>query len=457
MATFTIQPRIPQEAPEMPNYDHRSGAAANRAYSAVNEMQEGILKLQDGADRAEAMKGIAIGKARIANELDQLNLTIADPDEYAVKAREREQAVVDEISNSLARPRAKALFKDSFTEERIQTEGKINRGYILKTHGKQIADAEQGMNQLLESALTAEGQQNQAGIEQMAKDMQSNLVLSGAKKPEEAVKAVAAFRSEVKAQTMNLAAASQPVSFFERYNAGEFRGNNAVDVQRALDIAERSVKARDEKVARDTKWASREAERMYAGLAERHQLDLAELEATAQFYAWEPEKVDNIKRIQIGLRESNPNSDKLIADALDPINKPDPSMADINKASAALFATTSRGVSPDSREYRAAMDKLRSQLRSVRISNNVASSQAERKEAKARTDAKRELSQLMNANEPRLRADRRRQKQGALYDEIDAATDPRAIVQRQRQEYEAKKKETNQSTIDRSEFKSLNR
>lgn len=449
----TVQLRGQSPRLQLPEVGPPAGAYIAKGLDQFGEV---MGKISDGADRAEAARRVAEARALFASAIDEEKINRPDADEFSVEASRR---VDDLFAGAIEtdNPRVRTLVQNALQDDLIRGKTIIRQETFRKKKDQGTADYLITKDQLAKSSVGADEAIQRKNASDLAV-LQAGLVGSGYLTKEEAAKDRLAFTKKIAADTMNLAAAQQPRVFYDDFNAGKFSGNDPVDVQMALDIADRSTRAREDKIKRDTAWASREAERAFVGLAEKHQLDISELEDTAQFYQWSDEKVDKIKQMQIGLRESSPFSDKLIADALDPINKANPSMADVNRASQNLIGLSDR-VSPDSREFRAAMDKLRGLHRSVRISSEMSENRAERNERKAQIDARREVTQLMNKYEPRLRADRRKAQQGDWYDRIDrmSPAEARSFVDQIRRDYEAKRKERSPTSLDLNEFKSLNK
>ena len=434
-----IIPRVSPAVPEAP---------IGNAWEAASRMYDAVDNLFAGAAKVEAARSVAEGVAE-SEGITQLNADKHDnPAVFlAQNVTELENAYKARI-DAATTPRARELIRAGLSDNLIKAKYKSQHIFNLKTRDKMEADFVVATDLLKQSAVGGTDEEQAAAASDFGRLLAGQVAI-GAKTKEQAAQLKIKFRDDVRADTMNLKAASQPVSFFEEYNAGTYKNNNAVDVQRALDIAERSQRARDEKVKKDTAWASREAERMAIGQAEKGQLNVEELDRTAEFYQWPEEKTDKIKQIQLGLRETNPNAQALIADALAPIIKPDPSMADINTAGKKMIALADK-VDPKSREYRAGMDKIRALLRSTRISNEIQTNQAERKVKEARVTAKRQITELMNKNDPRLNAVRRRQQLGDAYDQIEGMTpaEARSFVESKRKEYETKK--TNKSNSDKA-------
>jgi len=196
-------------------------------------------------------------------------------------------------------------------------------------------------------------------------------------------------------------ARADPFGFSEQVERGDYAGRaDQRQIQFALDIAEKLQNRRDQREQRLNRARGEAAERVFWQDAENHQLDEERLDHAAAYYNWPKDKIDRIKRVNIGLRESAPEAEKLIIDALDPVNKVEPTLGDVAEANRRLRALGDR-VSTDSAEYRQGMNHLRS------LQNQLTPGTPESRDRTYRSDARRRLGQLMMQydlrDEPELR------------------------------------------------------
>jgi hypothetical protein len=172
----TVQLR--QQAPQA-RYPEVQPSAGAYLGKGLSELGAALEKLDEGANRAEAIKSLAIGKAGLSADLQELSDTVTDPEEFRQQAEERKQARYNEVSSSISNDRARKLFTDNFQDELILHGAKINHLSRGKKVEKAKADTDEGLAQLLESAKIVESPENLEAITRMAKRMVNNATDSG--------------------------------------------------------------------------------------------------------------------------------------------------------------------------------------------------------------------------------------------------------------------------------------
>lgn len=210
-----------------------------------------------------------------------------------------------------------------------------------------------------------------------------------------------AFENKIGDRIIDYDARKDPFAFAEKVERGDYAGvANSVQVQRGLDIAEKLQNQRDAREVKADKGRAEAAKRAFWTSAETHTMDEEQLDRAAAWYDFPKETVDRMKRVNLGLREGTPHGEKLVIDALGPINKVEPTLRDVAIAESNLRNIGDK-VSTDSAEYRNATNRLRVLKKSLEPGT------PENKERQIRSDARRRLGQLMMEydlrGEPELR------------------------------------------------------
>ena len=164
-----------------------------------------------------------------------------------------------------------------------------------------------------------------------------------------------AFSDRVQTDWLALQALQDPLGFSPLALKGKV---DSLALERAGNIAEKELRARDERNRRLNEELSRDLERALWKQAEVGELDRARLESAADWFRWPKEKVDAIWRTQLGLKTSSPDADALLAAAMQPVNKVDPTMRDVDQAWENL-TTLAGDVSRKSIEYQRQITRLR--------------------------------------------------------------------------------------------------
>src|SRR6185295_1018853 len=194
---------------------------------------------------------------------------------------------------------------------------------------------------------------------------------------------------------------------------GRYRGKlSGTDLQTALDIAERTVRAQDAHDARLTAKQAKIDEEDHYVAAKGGRLDEDKLRRDQRTYGWSEDKVNSILRVQLGLKTSNPYADQLISQAArldDPIY-PTPEM--VHSAQRRLDRLIESGqVSKDSVEYQRVTRELRI------VAGNAARSNSPENQEKGR--AKTFMRDLLNSAAPDMDAEEKRKILGDYFTEIN--------------------------------------
>lgn len=250
----------------------------------------------------------------------------------------------------------------------------LNRGKIISSR-----------DDLTQKIATARTPEDKAFYESSLNGLFAGAQKSGFFKAEE----IANMRAHAQGELLAARAQRDPYGFQDEVEAGKIsQGVRAADVDRALSIAERTINQRRDREQKADKGRADAAERAFFDQAINRQLDEGQLERAAGWYNWPKDKVDRIKRINLGLREGTPHGEKLVIDALAPVSKVDPTLGDVSRAEANLRNIGDK-VSTDSAEYRRAVNQLRA------LKNSLTPGTPGNQERQLRSDARRRLNQLM--------------------------------------------------------------
>lgn len=204
---------------------------------------------------------------------------------------------------------------------------------------------------------------------------------------DEQEKLKAQFRDTISKDFLYEQARKDPLGFAQRVEEGEFKGLSSQYLDEALSIAGRVASAADVRSAKIDKARSDVAENVFTERAKTHQLNEAEFLDAARYYKWDERKIDTILRLQYGVRLSSPYAERLIADALSPVNKVVPTVQDVREANQRLTALSDR-IDSHSVEMTQAFNKLRG------ISEYLARSTGPDREAKR--NAGQRLANMVN-------------------------------------------------------------
>ena len=164
-----------------------------------------------------------------------------------------------------------------------------------------------------------------------------------------------AFTDRVQTDWLALQAANDPLGFSPLALRGKV---DSLALERAGNIADKELKARDERNRRLNEDLGRDIERAFWQQAQAGTLDRDRLDSAADWLRWPKDKVDNLWRTQLGLKTSSPEADALLAAAMDPVNKVDPTMQDVDQAWENLTGLAA-DVSRKSVEYQRQVTRLR--------------------------------------------------------------------------------------------------
>ena len=166
------------------------------------------------------------------------------------------------------------------------------------------------------------------------------------------------FRDTISRDVLYDKATKDPVGFAQAVESGGFKGLSTQFLDEGLSIASRILADRDRRDAKADQGRSDAAERAFTARAQAHTLDEADLQQAAVWYKWDKNKVDQILRLQYGIKMGSPDAERLIANALAPVNKVAPTMEDVKQTERNLAALGDR-VSSTSTEYTQAVNKVR--------------------------------------------------------------------------------------------------
>lgn len=167
------------------------------------------------------------------------------------------------------------------------------------------------------------------------------------------------FKSKLGADWLGYQAVTRPFEFDPIALKGQF---DPKAVETAFNLAQgkiNQIRVADERADREL---GEKMERVYEGQADRRQLDEAALRRSQAKFNWSEAKVQGYIRQNMGLRLASPVEEKMIADALEPINKLNPSPADVREAQSRLSRVPELASTP---QYRQAQNQIRARQEDV--------------------------------------------------------------------------------------------
>ena len=138
-----------------------------------------------------------------------------------------------------------------------------------------------------------------------------------------------AFRDRVQTDWLALQAMQDPLGFSTLALRGKV---DSLALERAGNIAEKELRAREERNRQLNQEMSRDFERAFWDQARAGQVDRDGLDEAAEWFKWSKEKVDRLWRTQRGLQMASPDAEALLVAAMEPVNKVDPTMRDVDQA-----------------------------------------------------------------------------------------------------------------------------
>lgn len=227
--------------------------------------------------------------------------------------------------------------------------------------------------------------------------------------PDDAEKRRLRFAEKVDEQGLLVEAENRPLDVADKLQSGQFNNADPIAKERALNIAERVVTARDRRENQANKARADIAERVYRDQAENKQLDEAQFDAAARWYKFDQATIDGIKKMQYGIKMPSPHGEKLIVDAMEPVNRVDVTLPLIEQANRNMTDLVGRGlVDSTTPEFRQNMSRLRF-LKDILTPGTPAS-----QERQARGDGRRRLAQLMMQYDLRSETELRGQLLGQI-------------------------------------------
>lgn len=369
-------------------------------------------RVSNAYDEMEAQRIAGEASANLSGTVKQANLQYGNPDEFANKAAEGAQAVYDKAVQSAGNERIRQKVISKLSDNYNAARNGIAFDAIRKKHDITLGDWENQKAEAAREFATLDDKGKETKLTEMkakALELANMGILSHA----QAAKDGQDFQSKAWREDAALFASKQPFAFQDEVDKGRYQGKlSGTDLQTALDIAERTVRAQDAHDARLTAKQAKIDEEDHYVAAKGGRLDEDKLRRDQRTYGWSEDKVNSILRVQLGLKTSNPYADQLISQAArldDPIY-PTPEM--VHSAQRRLDRLIESGqVSKDSVEYQRVTRELRI------IASNAARSNSPENQEKGR--AKTFMRDLLNSAAPDMDAEEKRKILGDYFTEIN--------------------------------------
>jgi len=369
-------------------------------------------RVSNAYDEMEAQRIAGEASANLSGTVKQANLQYGNPDEFANKAAEGAQAVYDKAVQSAGNERIRQKVISKLSDNYNAARNGIAFDAIRKKHDIALGDWEiQKANAAREFATL-----NDRDKELKLKDIEARgiqLANDGMLSHAQQAKDFEDFKKTAWQEDAVLFANRDPFEFQDKAEAGRYKGKlTGAGIQQALDVAERTIRARDAAEAKITAKQAKTDEQLHYLAAKDGVLDEDKLRQDARLYGWSEDRVNSILRVQLGLKTSNPYADQLISQAArldDPIY-PTPEM--VHTAQRRLDRLIESGqVSKDSVEYQRVTRELRI------IAGNAARSNSPENQEKGR--AKTFMRDLLNSAAPDMDAEEKRKILGDYFTEIN--------------------------------------
>lgn len=354
------------------------GASAwEGAGKGLNDLGDTLIKLQDGADKANATRLAADYKANGEGTLKLNNQQISDPEQLKITNDEaltqhRETAIAGARSKQ-ARTYLENLISDD--TKRFAFQSQFDHFAKIKTRAEDEFVASK--DQLFKSALNEPDEANRSGVYRMFGQLVGNMNANGYMNDPK--KELTEFHNKVRNTSMALEAGQQPDKFTENYLAGKYKDADPVEVQRSLDIAGKTYDQRARRDAAQGKIASDAAERQFEEQAAERKLDVNELRKAQRLYGWEDQKVNGLIKMQIGTVYANPYEEQILKDAMKDVDMSvEYNIGQIRSSNAKIDNAIKAGkLSADTDGVRSAKRHLQGMADRLRVTGDIKAKDAE--------------------------------------------------------------------------------
>jgi hypothetical protein len=389
-------------------------------FSGIQRALDLADKVNEAYNESEATRIAGGAAADLDGALKIADAQYGNPDEFSVNAAQKTQEIIQKARasapNHIVRQKIEAKLADNIHK----AEANIVYGGVKK----KIDVAQGNWEQEKADATKQFAELDDAGKEQKLIQMKARseeLAKQGVLDNKQAKIDVLTLEKNGWREDAALFASKAPIAFQDAVDSGRYRGKlSGTDLQTAQDIAERTIRAQDAKDARFTAAQGRVAEKEFYDAAKAKKLDESELLRAQSLYGWSKEKVDSIMRVQLGVKEANPYSDQLIAQAArldDPIY---PTTQMVQNAQARLDRLVESGkVGRDSVEYQRATRELRIIAQIAARSNSP--------ENQEKGKAKTFIRDLLNSQAPDMEPEEKRKILGDYFTEINKAQGIQAL------------------------------
>jgi hypothetical protein len=402
--------------PIIPSAEPRLQTPTPRAVPPPEDPFAHVVKIADHIgnvyDDTEATRIAGEASANLDGVVKIANEKYGDPDEFAVRAAQDAQDVYNKAlgaaRNSRQRDKVEAKLADNYNKAR----NGIAFDALKKKH-----DAISGNWELEKYNATTEFPDlNDAGKETKIKEIASrarDLAKAGVLKHKDAELDIAKFQHDAWRQDASIFASKFPIEFQDAVDQGRYQGKlTGEDIRLASEIAERKINANEAHDARFMKKVAKDAEQSFYEQAKAKTLNETDLLNAQRLYGWSKEKVDAIMRVQLGVKESSPYADQLIAQAArldDPIN-PTTQMVAAAQTRLDKLVDTNK-ISRDSVEYNRV-------TRELRIVGQMAS-RSSSPENQEKSRAKTYMRDLLRSKAPDMDTEARNQLLGTYFTDIN--------------------------------------
>lgn len=402
----------------------------------LGEIAQTVQQIQSAYDSSLAHRSARDLNAEMQATVTKADQEIMDPEEFAKEATARVQetrrAGLDTVKDNY---RVHGYVSDNSSDDLIKRQREIS---ILKQ--KKLIDQEKGnflleqdrMQQDATKAVSIGDDKLFDAVYNQYQNRQAERLARGVIKLDDASKESLAFRDTAQKNGLAIFAASKPWEFVDMTEAlskepttdlekeqrdkavaflSKFKGE---DIQRSTEISDRVINAQINKAKEANKRESIDAERFFIDAAKNKNVDAVYEPKTppgatpprltlkdAQIkYEWSEDKVNRIKRIEVGLTTSSPESDVLVANVLSDFYKNDnPTLGDVTRAHKRLLDLAPQ-VSLDSSEMRSAFRMLQDKKASLLLRGTIEGNRERAQENQLRSKAKERFRNYLRSNDP---------------------------------------------------------
>jgi hypothetical protein len=375
-----------------------------------------VIQIAEHVDRAyaesEATRIVGEASANLDGAVKIANEQYGDPSEFAANAAGAAEQVYNKALQSSRSPRVRELVEARLADNYNKTRNGIAFDTLRKEHDviagnweKQKADA------IIEFPDLTEDQKD-TKIKEIAIGAR-NLARRGILKAKDAELDIAKFQRDAWRQDASSFASNKPIEFQDAVDQGWYKNKlTGEDIRLASEIAERRINAQQAKDARFLAQAAKQQEDEFYNQAKNKTLDENNLRNAARTFGWSKEKVDSIMRVQLGVKESSPYADQLIAQAArldDPINPTTKMVQDAKQRLDKLVENNQ--VSRDSVEY----NRVTRELRIIEQMASRSNSPVNHEKSLAKTY----IRDLLNSKAPDMDVEEKRKILGTYNTEIN--------------------------------------